>query len=137
MSSDEVQIPYLNIERQGDILNITFMHPHLTEEDNIDELGHLLFSQVDQHHVRQVVLNLAHVQFLTSSVIGKMITLHRKLHRNQGYLVLCSLTDRVTEVLNNSRLLDYFQITSDPQSASERIAVLINSNPDDNISHTA
>ncbi|MEX0727391.1 MAG: STAS domain-containing protein [Planctomycetaceae bacterium] len=136
MSNDNIQVPYLKIERAADVVLITFTHPHLTEEDNIDELGHLLFSQVDDHGARRVILNLQHVQLLTSSVIGKIITLHRKLHRFQGHLVLCHLTDRVIDVFNSSRLLGYFHIAPDQQSAAARLAELANADSDD-ISHTA
>ena len=137
MSNDHIPVPYLKIEPEGDALHITFNHPHLTEEDNIDELGHLLFSQVDDHGVRQVILNLQHVQLLTSSVIGKIITLHRKLHRLQGHLVLCHLTERVTDVFNSSRLLGYFHIVPDRPSAVARLAELAEDEGHEDVSHTA
>jgi hypothetical protein len=40
-----------------------------------------------------------------------MITLHRKLHRVNGLIVICELTPGVEDVLNASRLLNYFQHT--------------------------
>lgn len=137
MSSENFPVPYVNLERSGDVLHITLTYPHLTEEDNIDELGHILFSQVDDHGMRRVILNLQHVQILTSSAIGKIITLHRKLHRYDGHLVLCHLSDRVTEVFNSSRLLGYFNIAPDHPSAVARLSELANATDDDDISHTA
>jgi anti-anti-sigma regulatory factor len=57
------------------------------------------------------------VQHISSSVIGKMITLHRKLHRNEGALVICDMSPDVAEILYRSRLMDYFNTADDVNGA--------------------
>jgi anti-sigma B factor antagonist len=90
---------------------------HLTEEENIEQLGRELFALVEQYDCRKVVLDLAAVSYATSSVLGKMISLHRKLHRNEGRLVMCSVRDELRRVLQSSRLIDYFHVADDLESA--------------------
>lgn len=95
----------------GGFVEVTFNLTHINDEQNIEELGHELFALTEQFGFHQVILDLSGVEYVTSSVVGKMITLHRKLHRVDGMLVLCELTPGVEDVLQASRLLTYFQHT--------------------------
>lgn len=99
---------YFSVTEDGDVAVLTFGVSHINDEENIEELGHEMFALSDQFGFRKIVLNMGGVQYITSSVVGKMITLHRKLHRSHGRLVLCELTPGVEEVLSASRLLNYF-----------------------------
>ncbi|MHC4877191.1 MAG: STAS domain-containing protein [Planctomycetota bacterium] len=92
----------------GGFVVVTFNVSHINDEENIEELGHELFALADQFDYLRIILDLSAVEYVTSSVVGKMITLHRKLHRANGMLVICELTPGVEEVLNASRLLSYF-----------------------------
>ncbi len=85
-----------------------------------------MFALVDQLGFQKVVLNLDGVQYVTSSVVGKMITMHRKLHRVDGQLILTELTDGVDEILSASRLMSYFTVVDTLDSA---LAQLGASNP--------
>ena len=111
MSLTEFQPTYVKLTREGDAVVASFDRPNLTEDENIEQLGHELFSLVDQFDCRKVVLNLSAVEYVTSSFLGKMITLHRKLHRKEGKLVICHVHGGVADVMRTSRLLDYFHVT--------------------------
>lgn len=88
---------------------VTFHRDQITDEDNIERIGERLFALVEQDGHRAVILNLSMVRYVTSSVLGKWITLHRKLSRLNGQLVLCHLQADLHEILDTSRLLTYFQ----------------------------
>jgi anti-sigma B factor antagonist len=94
--------------QDGEALIVTFHRPQLTDEDNLEQMGEELFRLVEKDQQRRIVLNLCMVEFVTSSVLGKWITLHRKLARQSGSMVLCSLQPNVREILEASRLLTYF-----------------------------
>lgn len=102
---------YFHISEDGEVVIGQFCVPRLTEDQNIEQLGQDLFALVDQFDKRKVVLSLASVEFLTSSVLGKLITLHRKMHRQKGRLVLCDLQPGVNEIMRVSRLHDYFTLS--------------------------
>lgn len=108
---------YFELDTDGDIVIATFRQEQITEEDNLEQFGLELFALVDQFHFRKVVARLTPVRFVTSSVLGKLITLHRKLGRNDGQLVLCDIHDDLREVLSTSRLLTYFNTADDVEAA--------------------
>ena len=95
----------------------TFFPGRLDEEHNVEELGQSLFQLIDQYGYRQVALDLTQTSFVTSAVLGKLITLHRRLHRADGRLVLCGLQQPVETVMRRSNLLRYFQVVNSRDDA--------------------
>ena len=95
----------------------TFFPGRLDEEHTVEELGQSLFQLIDQYGYRQVALDLTQTSFVTSAVLGKLITLHRRLHRADGRLVLCGLQQPVETVMRRSNLLSYFQVVNSRDDA--------------------
>lgn len=108
---------YLTIEEKDNAVVATLSVSHLTDEENIEQLGLELYALVDQFGCKHVVISLAIVEFVTSSVLGKIITLHRKLHRSDGQLILCDIGDAVDDILTTSNLIDYFNVSETTDSA--------------------
>lgn len=116
------QPDYFRVESQGDCVVISFVSPRLSEEDNLEQLDHDMQALVDQYHVRQLVVNLAAVEYLTSAVLGKLITLNRRLHRKSGRLAICGAKDVVDDVFKATRLDEYFTMRPDVPSAVAHMA---------------
>ncbi len=108
---------YITLEERGDVLVVGFTMRMLNDEENIEQLGQELFSLVEQYNWLKLALDMSSIEYLTSSVIGKLITLHRKLHRSQGKLVLFSLSPGVDSILATSKLLNYFTVAADKDAA--------------------
>lgn len=113
---------YISLYEQGDIVVAAFAIDQVTEDDNVELLGRELFTLTDQLDVKKVILSLHNVKRVTSSVLGKLITLHRKLHRHSGRLILCNIQGEVAAVVHTSRLWNYFQITDDLEGALKTLA---------------
>jgi anti-anti-sigma factor len=58
---------------------------------------------------------------VTSAALGKLISLHRNLHRREGRLVVCGVQGMVADVLQTARLTDYFTMAT---TADEAVALL-------------
>ncbi len=108
---------YITLEENGDVLVVGFTMRTLNDEENIEQLGQELFALVEQYNWLKLALDMSSIEYFTSSVIGKLITLHRKLHRSQGKLALFSLTKGVDSILATSKLLNYFTVAPDKASA--------------------
>lgn len=113
---------YFTLEEHNDALIVRFRNRLLNDEENIEQLGQELFSLVEQFNWLKLGTDLSNVEYITSSVLGKLITLHRKLHRNQGKLVLFGLTDGVDSILRTSKLLTYFVIAESCDAALAELA---------------
>ncbi len=122
MAESDFESKYFALSRDGDVAVATFSAPRLTEEDNIEQLGHELSNLVDKLQHRRVVLDLGTIEYATSPAIGKLIMLHRKLDREHGRLVLCGLTPGLFDILDTARLTMFFKVTTTPQQAVELCA---------------
>jgi anti-anti-sigma factor len=113
----DYQPHYIKARIENGITFVAFQLSEVTDDDNIDVLGRELFSLVDQFGCEKIVLDLAGVAYITSSVLGKIISLHRKQSRSGGRLVLCNLEPGLSETLQTSRLLSYFDTAANSEAA--------------------
>lgn len=108
---------FFRLSEEDGVTVVSLTQPRLTEEANLERLDQEFHVLADTFHIRRIVVDLAKVAYLTSAAIGKLITLHRRLARNQGQLVLCSLQPEVSSILAASHLLDYFKVAQTPEAA--------------------
>jgi anti-anti-sigma factor len=108
---------HLVIEERGDAVIVGVQVALLTEDVNLEQFGHELFALVEQFGCRKLVVSLRNVTVVTSGGLGKMITIHRKMHRHQGTVVFCDIQPAVEDVLETSRLNTYLHIVTDIDSA--------------------
>ncbi|WLD12938.1 STAS domain-containing protein [Planctellipticum variicoloris] len=114
---------YFHVESQDDCVVVTFHAAKLSEDDNLELLNQEMQALIDQYQVRLLVVNLATVEYLTSAVLAKLITLHRRLHRKEGHLAICGVKDVVDDVFRASRLDEYFTMADDVPAAVARLSL--------------
>lgn len=117
MSLSEFTPKYLQFEERGDTAIVGLGVALLTEDVNLDQVGHELFALVEQFGCRKMVVSLRNVRVVTSGGLGKLITVHRKMHRHEGTVVFCDVQPAVDEVLETSRLNTYLKIAADVDRA--------------------
>ena len=113
---------YVKLQEHGDVLVVGFTMRMLNDEENIEQLGQELFALVEQSNWLKLVLDMTNVEYVTSSVLGKLITLHRKLHRIKGKLVLFGLSPGVDSILRTAKLLTYFSVAESCDAAIAQLA---------------
>ena len=113
---------YISLCERGDVVVAAFALDQFTDDDNVEILGHELFTLPDQFDTKKVILSLHNVTRVTSSVLGKLITLHRKFHRRAGKLIVCNLKGDVARVIRTSKLWEYLHIADDLDAALRMLA---------------
>lgn len=114
---DSMESSFFRLETEGDVAIVRFVRPSLSEEDNVEELGLDLIRLVDQLGYRRVLVSLEGVGWMTSSILGKLIHLHRHLQRQNGEMMICDIGRDINDVLSSSRLNTYFKISPTPEAA--------------------
>lgn len=121
MSLADYNPDHFSHELRDDVVVVTIRLPRLSEDQNLHEFGQQLFAYSDQYNCSRIIVNCQEVTYASSAAIGKLITLHRKITRTKGRLVLCGLRPEFTEILTASRLLNYFETADDPDAALQAI----------------
>lgn len=117
MSQSDFDPDFVTIENHGHAIVAKFTRAQLSEEDNIEQMARELVTLIDYYHCQRLALSMDLVEFITSAALGKLIMIHRKLHRQAGQLVVCDVKGGVAEVLRTSRLNEYFTIAPDIKGA--------------------
>jgi len=113
---------FFDLRWQGDTALLTVLLPRMSEEENLEQLDEDWYDLIEKQYCRKMVLDLSNVRYMTSAAIGRMIGLHRELIRQEGQLVLCSLQREVIQTLETSRLITYFKVAPNSESAVKLLA---------------
>ena len=93
---------------------VSFRTPSLINPADVERVRTDLLRMVDEEKRTHLVLDFHKVQFLSSQVIGIILTLHRKLAAlpaGSGGLILCGVGPKLMELLKLSRLDKLLTIT--------------------------
>jgi anti-sigma B factor antagonist len=107
----------LEVEEIGDVTVVTFVDRKLLDKQNVEIVGEELFRLVDEGGRRKILLNFGNVEYLSSTMNGKLITLHKKMQNIHGRLVFCNIDPQIYEVFEITKLNKFFYILRDEQTA--------------------
>jgi anti-sigma B factor antagonist len=107
------------LERQdfGAVTVVRLKPPRIVDDDTTQAVFDPIYSLVDDVGRKQLVLNLAAVQYLPSMALGKLVMLNRKVQAGNGRLALCHLSPAVGDSLESASLTPLFNIYATEQEA--------------------
>lgn len=108
---------HIEVNEIGDVTVIRFRDRKLIEDIRIQELGQELFGLVDAEGRDKLLLNFSQVEFLSSSALGKLITLDKKMKTNGGAMKLSNIRPEIFEVFTITKLDRLFDIRDDEADA--------------------
>lgn len=117
MSLGDFKSAFMTLEERGPVVVAHITRQNLSEEENIEELGQEFSTLVEHYGCRLLAVDMQAVNLITSAALGKLISLHRNLHRRDGRLVVCGVHGMVQDVLLTARLTDYFTMATSTDAA--------------------
>jgi len=103
MSADSLD-PRLDVTQDGSRTVVRFVNCTSLNEFKSDRIGQLLFGLVTEKADRRITLDLENIQYLTSTVLGHLLVLHKRLAIGGGHLSLENVKPTVSEVLRVTQL---------------------------------
>jgi len=113
--------PWLEREDIGDVTVARIKTPKVCDDDVVRAVFDPIATLAGIGRTR-LVLNLAAVEFLPSSALGKLVMLNRKVQTGNGRLVLCQLSPTARDTLEVTRLDELFTICGTEQEALQSFA---------------
>jgi anti-sigma B factor antagonist len=107
----------LSVEQVGGVTLVKFTKTDILDQETTEAVGEQLFALVEERNPGPVVVNLGKVQRLTSLMVGKLVALHKKVHRAGGRLALCGVNPSLLDVLETLKLARVLNIYRDEQEA--------------------
>jgi len=113
--------PQISVDYVNEITVVTFTAEKILDEADIQALGDSIFPLIDQVEGISLVLDFQNVRFLTSSMLGLLIRISKKVIETAGKLRLCCITDKILEIFQITRLDNVFAICADRKRAIKSI----------------
>jgi anti-sigma B factor antagonist len=102
--------PNLRVEFHGSVVVATLTDEKILDEAQLKGLEGSFMPLIKQTPAIQLIVDFSTVQFLTSSVLGLLIRLSKKVYEAQGKLRLCSISPKILEIFRITRLDKIFEI---------------------------
>lgn len=104
-------------QAQDGILTIYFQDARILDEAKLEQVGRDLMKQLDQSTEERVILDFGKVQFMSSSMLGKLVQVHKKCKEFKVKLKLCSIDPEIRQVFKITKLDKLFDIEADEAAA--------------------
>jgi anti-sigma B factor antagonist len=118
--SETTDYRFIRTEERDGVIVVQFKEGRLLDETLIRDIGKELISLAESDEPK-LVLTFSNVEFLASAMLGKLITLQRRVQQNNGALGFCSIPADTYEVFRISKLDNYFNIFPDEETAIKAI----------------
>ena len=103
---------------QQGVTIVHFTDAKVIDQRNINLIGSELTGMIEKG-VTKMLINMENVQYLSSAVLGKLISLHKALRLKKGVLKLCTIAPPIFEVFEITRLNRVFDIYKSEDEALE------------------
>ncbi len=106
----------------GEVTVVSFLTTQVLDEMNVHQLGEELNNLVDKEGKIKLVLNFSKVKYLSSAVLGKLISLNKKVANLKGRIGLCLINPEIMKVFKITQLDKMIPIFESEDDAVKGIA---------------
>lgn len=107
----------LEVDEIGDVTVLRIHEPQLFADEQIEQLSSRIFKLVDEEGRLKLVLNCDHVDYLSNSVLSRLLKWDDKIRQRNGRLRICNLRHDVQDQIKARRLLSQLDICLDEEAA--------------------
>jgi anti-sigma B factor antagonist len=107
----------INSYAKDGILTIQFLTPRILDEGQLDTVTREVLEKIDKSSEEKIVLDFKPVQFMSSSMLGKLVLIHKKCKEFKAKLKLSGISPEIRPVFKMTKLDKVFDIENDEESA--------------------
>ena len=103
------QFRHLDVKKVGVVTVASFRDQKILDDLVIQQLGEELYQLAGEPDSENLLLNFTRVEYISSSMLGKLITLNKKMKAKGGKFKLCQVGVEIGKILfltNLDRVLD-------------------------------
>ena len=90
---------------------ITFNDKSILEEHQIKKLEDAIVPVINKNKNGELYLSFQHVQFMSSSVLGLLVKIHKKVCELDGHLKLVNVNQNIYKIFEITQLTKIFDIS--------------------------
>lgn len=105
------------VDKKGEYTVMRFRDTDILDQINIHEMGKEMYAVVESCPSIKLIVDFSGVLYLSSSALGKLISLKRKVEENSGILKMCRIKAEIMEVFRITKLDTIFDIYANLDAA--------------------
>ena len=95
--------PSFHVEDRQGVLVVELDHETFSRVD-VEQVGEHLHARIEPIACPKLVLDFEHVHFMSSAIVGEIVSLYHQIRKKAGELRLCGMSANVLEVFQLTRL---------------------------------
>jgi anti-sigma B factor antagonist len=107
----------LKVVKHDNVGVVSFRTSRILDQSNVMQLGVELEALLTQYKLTKIVVNFANVHYMSSAVMGKLVSLHKQVAAAGGELRLCCIADSIFEIFKIMRFDKLFRIRNTEDEA--------------------
>ncbi|MBI5724729.1 MAG: STAS domain-containing protein [Planctomycetes bacterium] len=107
----------VSVSSEGDVTIATLNDQKILDEVRIAEIGEQLYAVVARSNIPKLLLDFSSVANMSSTALGMLITLHKRVREKKGRLCFCNIQQAIQQIFSITRLNEVFEICTDRQAA--------------------
>ncbi len=119
----------LRIRSVEDVTAVRFQESSILDTQLIHEIAHELDQLIEAGGNKKLLLDFTDVKFFSSSALGILVTLSKKMAEIEGQLVICGLAAELIKVFKITNLDKLFNFADNEDQALQMLGVTFVSSP--------
>ena len=107
----------LLVQGIGDVTVVNFMDASILDMATIQRIADELYVLIDEKDRRRMILDFSTVKFLSSQMLGVLLTVQKKMKVIKGKVVFCALKPDLRKVFQVTGLEKLFEFYPDETKA--------------------
>lgn len=113
----------LRIRSVEDVTAVRFQDASILDTQLIHDIAHELDQLIEVENHKKLLLDFTEVTFFSSSALGILVTLSKKMAEIEGELVICALAAELRKVFKITNLDKLFKFADDEDQALQMLGV--------------
>lgn len=114
---------YLRVRSVEDVTTVRFQDASILDAELIHGIANELDQLIESENSKKVLLDFTEVTFFSSSALGVLVTLSKKMAQRDGELVICALAAELVKVFKITNLDKLFKFADDEDQALQMLGV--------------
>lgn len=119
----------LRIRSVEDVTVVRFQESSILDTELIHDIAHELDQLIETKNNKKLLLDFTEVTFFSSSALGILVTLSKKMAAIEGELIICALAAELRKVFKITNLDKLFTFADDEDQALQMLGVTSVSSP--------
>lgn len=100
----------MNVTEVDGVIVVELQDRRILDEMSIMQLGEQLSALVAKVDTPKLVMDFVNVGHMSSSALGVLITVHKRVREKGGHLCLCNIRREIMEIFEITRLSEIFDV---------------------------